>query len=82
MECISLDIAKGQDFFNYNEKVDYIISNPPFSILTEVLEHSFKISDNVIYLIPLYKLFASNKRLDLVDKFGTYKILRIEPIKE
>jgi len=37
------EIEKEKDFFDFNEKVDWIISNPPYSILSKVLEHTTKI---------------------------------------
>ena len=32
-----------EDFFNFNEKVDWIITNPPYSKIDKYLEHSCKI---------------------------------------
>ena len=37
------EIEKGVDFFKYNKKVDWVISNPPFSKLTKVLNHCSEI---------------------------------------
>ena len=50
------EIKEGKDFFKYNQKVDWIVSNPPYSILDEVLDHSFEIADNIVYLVPLSKI--------------------------
>ncbi len=33
-----------KDFFEYEDKVDWCVSNPPFSKLNEVLDHTLKIS--------------------------------------
>jgi hypothetical protein len=51
------EIDKGKDFFDYHNKVDWIITNPPYSILEKVLEHSFKIADNIVYLVPYLKWY-------------------------
>ena len=64
------EIDQDRDFFDYNEKVDWIISNPPYSILDEVLEHSFEIADNIVYLVPLSKIVSSMKRVRAINKFG------------
>lgn len=32
------EIEKGRDFFEYDQKVDWVISNPPFSKLNDVLD--------------------------------------------
>ena len=47
------EIAKDKDFFEYNNKVDWIISNPPFSILNKVLDHCCSISKKGFGLIML-----------------------------
>ena len=57
------EIDLGRDFFDYNEKVDWIISNPPYSIFGPVIEHSMEIADNIVYLIPLNKLTSSFTRV-------------------
>lgn len=67
------EINEGLDFFNFNDKVDWIISNPPYSNLTDVLKHSFKIADNTVFLIPLSKLYSSAPRLKLVRDLAGVK---------
>lgn len=64
------EIKDGRDFFKYDKKVDWIISNPPYSILDEVLDHSFEIADNIVYLIPLSKIVSSMGRIRKVNSFG------------
>ena len=64
------EIDRGRDFFEYNEKVDWIISNPPYSILDEVLKHSFEIADNIVYLVPLSKVVSSMKRVRAINEYG------------
>lgn len=64
------EIKDGRDFFDYNEKVDWIITNPPYSILDEVLDHSFEISKNIVYLVPLSKIVSSMGRIRKIRKYG------------
>ena len=64
------EIKDGKDFFNYHKKVDWIISNPPYSILDEVLEHSFEIADNIVYLVPLSKIVSSMGRIREIKEYG------------
>ena len=64
------EIKEGRDFFEYNEKVDWIISNPPYSIFDEVLIHSFEISDNIVYLVPLSKVVSSFRRIRAIKQYG------------
>lgn len=39
------EIDEGRDFFDYNKPVDWIVSNPPYSIFDAVLDHSFDIPE-------------------------------------
>jgi hypothetical protein len=52
------EIEKGRDFFRFDELVDWIITNPPFSKLRDFLRHAFRISRNVVFLIPARNLFS------------------------
>lgn len=64
---------EGFDFFDFKDSVDFIISNPPFSNLTEILSHAFSIADNVIFLLPVSKIYSSAPRLKLIRKYGGIK---------
>ena len=64
------EIKEGRDFFEYNQRVDWIVSNPPYSILDEVLEHSFEIADNIVYLVPLSKVVSSIGRIRKISSYG------------
>lgn len=67
------EITKGKDFFDYTNKVDWIITNPPFSIFDDFLLKSFDISDNVVFFCPLTKVFKG-KRLDIkICEYGGIK---------
>lgn len=71
------EIEKGKDFFEYDKKVDWIITNPPYSIFDEVLEHSFEIADNIVYLVPLSKVVSSMGRIRKIKKYGGVPFLYI-----
>lgn len=64
------EITEGRDFFDYSDHVDWIISNPPYSIFDEVLTHSFEIADNIVYLVPLSKVVSSFKRVRAIEDYG------------
>ena len=65
------EITENKDFFDFNEKIDLIYGNPPYSILTKWLEHSFKICNKKIkYIIGMYSL--TPVRLTLAEKYGFY----------
>ena len=67
------EITEGKDFFQYNKKVDWIIGNPPYSIFLEWLKHSFSISENVSYFLPINKVFQSQKIMNLINEYGGIK---------
>jgi hypothetical protein len=65
------EIDLDSDFFEYKKKVDYIISNPPYSILDRVLEHSVSLKPQVIsYLIGFHNLTA--KRVEFMNNNGYF----------
>lgn len=60
-------IATGTDFFTAEVPfgTDYIISNPPYSLKTEVLERLFKLNVPFAMLVGVVGLFESQKRFDM-----------------
>lgn len=63
------EIEEGTDFFDFVKPVDLIYGNPPYSILTKWLEHSFKVATKKIkYIIGMYSL--TPVRIDLATKYG------------
>jgi hypothetical protein len=64
------EITEGRDFFKYERQVDWIITNPPFSNLTAVFEHSFEIASHCVFLIPISKHFSSRPRIDAARRYG------------
>ena len=64
------EIDKGRDFFEYKGKVDWIITNPPYSIYEEFLKQSMSVADNVVFLLPLSKIWSSLRRIKLIDDYG------------
>ena len=69
------EIEKWRDFFEYNKNIEWIITNPPYSIYEEFLYHSMEIADNVVYLVPLSKAFTSLRRIKaLYERWWIKKI--------
>lgn len=63
------EITKWKDFFEYNNKIDWIITNPPYSIYEEFLDHCFEVSNNVAFIIPLAKPFSSLWRINKLKNY-------------
>jgi hypothetical protein len=67
------EIDEGKDFFNYDKKVDWIITNPPYSIYDKFLLKAFEVADNIVFLVPLAKAFKSQKIDKEIEKYGGLK---------
>jgi len=67
------EITEGTDFFCWDKKVDWIITNPPYSIYDKFLEHCFCIADNTVLFVPVAKALKSNKIMKMVEKYGGLK---------
>ena len=76
-----MEITEGLDFFDWNVSldphIDWIITNPPYSIFPQFLEKCFEVADNVALLIPLAKLVSSLKRINMVMDYGGIVSMRI-----
>lgn len=67
------EIERGRDFFANHNHYDWIIGNPPFSIFTEWLTHSFELADNVVYVMMPQSLENSIGRLKQIESYGGIK---------
>ena len=65
------EILEEKDFFTFDEKVDIICSNPPYSMINKVLEKSVELKPRIIsYLIGVNNLTA--KRMEYMENNGYY----------
>ena len=64
------EITEDRDFMSWHEKVDWIVTNPPYSSFDKFLQHAFDVADNVVFLVPLAKVFKSMGTLKRVDEYG------------
>lgn len=68
--CDWCEIRQGRDFYQYRQPVDWIVSNPPYSVFSEFLRHSMSIAQNIVYLIPVNKIFNSDKLMREIFAWG------------
>ena len=64
------ELQEGRDFFDWRDQVDWILSNPPYSVYLEWMRHSFRVAENIVYLIPINKAFNSNALLQETFEWG------------
>jgi len=79
-------INKGENFFEIGvPECDYIISNPPYSLKTEVLERLFEIGKPFAMLLGVVGLFESQRRFKMFrenDFEIMYLNLRVDYFKD
>lgn len=64
------EIERGQDFLNGlhgNERYDFVVTNPPFSLAQEFIEKSLDLANCVIMLLRL-NFLASSKRKEFWER--------------
>lgn len=65
------EVRKDKDFFDWEDKVDWIITNPPYSIIVQMLEGSLVVADNVVFApIKINEIMSSKKRNRMVKALG------------
>lgn len=77
------EIEEGKDFFSYNKKVNWSISNPPFSMITKIIKKSSVIcEDGFAYIFPLMSFNYSRLKLIEESGFYIYKFILFQNPKE
>ena len=78
------EIKRGRDFFTYDfgedAYFDWVITNPPFSLLRPFLRRSMELSDNIVFLCHLNAILGLKARLNDVKKagFGIREVLLVD----
>jgi len=68
-------VSTDDDFLLYNiPKGDIIVTNPPYSLKTEFLQHSYKLGIPFAFLLPITALEGYNRQ-ELYRKYGISLIL-------
>lgn len=71
------ELKEDKDFFDYRNRVDWIIGNPPYSIFEDWLAHSFKLADNIVYILPTNKVFQRYMIMNMIKEWGGIKGMRV-----
>lgn len=76
--CNYCEIREGKDYFNYKDKVDWIVTNPPWSKMRSFLYHSMELADNIVFLVTINHLWTKARLRDMKQlNFGIKEILMI-----
>jgi hypothetical protein len=64
------EITEGRNLYDFNEPVDWIVTNPPYSDFNRFLNHCFTLSENIVLLVPVAKMFKSIGTLNIIYTYG------------
>lgn len=76
----STTIHTPTDFFEFDEHVDVVVGNPPFSPMRvgyDILERCFGLSNNIIMLMPWLSVINSEKRTEMYRDQGLCKVIHL-----
>ena len=62
------ELGENKDFLTYSDKVDWIITNPPWSKMQQFLKHGMEIADNIVYLTTINH-YTTKKRIREMRKY-------------
>ena len=67
-KVIMSHLDSGGDFFTLDDPCDFIVSNPPYSLNTEVFERLFSLNRPFAMLVGVVGIFESQRRFNLFRK--------------
>lgn len=77
------EIGEGRDFFDWQQPVDRVMTNPPWSRLREFTRHAMRIAPNIVWLAPLTNLTTKARLRDLDEAgFGIVELVKLETPKD
>ena len=62
-DVVSLELSRNTDFFGFNEKIDWIITNPPWSLAREFAKHAYTLAHDIVWLINTGHFLGFRARL-------------------
>ena len=73
------EIKEGKDFFAWNKKVDWVVTNPPWSQIRRFLQHAMICADHVVFLVTINHLWTKARIRDIGEfGFGIREICLLE----
>ena len=77
------EITEGKDFLDFDGKVDWIVTNPPWSRIRDFLRKSMQVADNIVFLMTINHLWTKARIRDIKEfKFGIAEIAICKTPKE
>ena len=63
------ELSEGRDFMAYEGKVDWIVTNPPWSKMRDFLVKGMEVADNVVYLTTINH-YTTKRRMRDIEQMG------------
>ncbi len=64
------EVDLGSDFFDWKTKVDWLITNPPWSKARKFAQHAYEVADNIVFLITLNHFTSLKARFRDMEQAG------------
>jgi len=73
------EIKRDRDFFAYQQKVQWIITNPPWSQIRPFLAHAFTLANDVVVLVTINHVWTKARlRIARENNFGLRTLLLVD----
>jgi hypothetical protein len=73
------ELKEGRDFLHWNEKVDWILTNPPWSEIRPFMAQAMKVSDNIVFLLTINHIWTKARVRDILSSgFGIKEIALVD----
>jgi len=73
------EISENKDFMDYHDPVNWIITNPPWSKITDFLDHSMEVADNIVFLVTVNHIWTAKRQRIMREKgYGIRHILLLK----
>lgn len=72
------EVKLGRDFFDWDQPVDWIITNPPWSQVRDFLCHAMEMAEHVVFLFTINHLWTKARLRDIHNAdFGVREIVLV-----
>lgn len=73
------EIKEDRDFFTWSKRVDWVVTNPPWSLIRRFLQHAMVHADNIVFLVTVNHLWTKARIRDIGEfGFGIREICLLE----
>lgn len=73
------ELNEGRDFMEWEDRVDWIITNPPWSKIRPFLAHAMEVADDVVFLLTINHVWTKARIRDVREMgFGIREIVLLD----